>query len=305
MVGRLAYIASTVDLEQQISSFSLRVIAASSIALILLILISSLFANKKHIHLKKPLFALIVFVITVGTGTLFGSTIYLNVKSDSDGPVHWHADIEFWACGVQLELRNPSGFLSNKIGTSTLHEHNDQRIHLEGVVVDNSVDATVGKFMRVIGGSISSNSMTVPLADSMLEDFVDGDMIDAGGATNIEKYIKNDSLGKKILTVNSGDTCPDNTPGNVQAFVYQFNKKDNTYRQIKLEKPEDYTIRDESIVPPGDCIVVEFGKNRNRTDKLCEQYGVRDSKRCTEFGVSNYNPDLCNIKEVTSSGGNE
>lgn len=305
MVGRLAYIASTVDLEQQISSLSLRVIAASSIVLIILILVSSLFANKKHKQLKKPLFALIVFVITVGTGTLFGSTIYLNVKSDSGGPVHWHADIEFWACGVQLELRNPSGFLSNKIGTSTLHEHNDQRIHLEGVVVDDSVDATVGKFMRVIGGSISSSSMTVPLADSMLEDFVDGDTIDAGGATNIEKFVKNDSLGKKILSVKDGDSCPDNTPSDVQAFVYRFNKKENTYKQVKLDNPEDYTIRDESIVPPGDCIIIEFGKNRDRTDRLCEQYGVRDSKRCTEFGVSNYNPDLCNIKEVTSSGGNE
>lgn len=303
MVGHLAYTASTVDLEQQISSLSLRVIAISSILLVILILISSRLANKKHKYLKKPLFAFIVFVITVGTGTLFGSTIYLNVKSDSGGPVHWHADIEFWACGVQLELRNPSGFLSNKIGTSTLHEHNDQRIHLEGVVVDDSVDATVGKFMRVIGGSISSGSMTVPLADSTLEDFVDGDKIDAGGAVNIEKFIKTDSLGKKILAVNDGDSCPDNTTGDVQAFVYQFNKKDNTYKQVKLENPENYSIRDESIVPPGDCIVIEFGKNRDRTDKLCEQYGVRDSKRCTGFGVSNYNPDLCNIKEAVSAAG--
>lgn len=305
MVGYLSSIASTVDLEQQIASLSLRVILASSILLIIFIIIASLFANKKHKYLKKPLFFMIVFVIMVGTGTLFGSTIYLNVKSDSGGPVHWHADIEFWACDVQLELRNPSGFLSNKIGTSTLHEHNDQRIHLEGVVVDDSVDATVGKFMRVIGGSISNQSLNVPLADSILEDFIDGDNVDLGGVSNIDKNIKTDSVGKKSLIVKNGDSCPGVTSGEVQMFVYQYNKKDKTYSQLKVESPENYTIRDESIVPPGDCIIVEFGKKKDRTNRLCEQYGVRDNKRCTEFGVSTFNPELCNIKEVTSTMGGE
>ena len=304
-MGYINNIASTVDLEQQIASLSLRVILASSILLIIFITIASLFANKKHKYLKKPLFFMIVFVIMVGTGTLFGSTIYLNVKSDSGGPVHWHADIEFWACDVQLELRNPSGFLSNKIGTSTLHEHNDQRIHLEGVVVDDSVDATVGKFMRVIGGGISNQSLNVPLADSILEDFVDGDTVDLGGVSNIEKYIRTDSIGKKSLNVKNGDSCPNNVSSEVQMFVLRYNKNDKTYAQTKIEYPENYTIRDESIVPPGDCIIVEFGKKKDRTDRLCEQYGVRDSKRCVEFGVSEYNPELCNIKEVVTTAGAE
>lgn len=302
-MGYLNNIASTADLEQQIASLSLRVILASSILLIILIAIASLFANKKHKYLKKPLFFMIVIIVMIGTGTLFGSTIYLNVKSDSGGPVHWHADIEFWACDVQLELRNPSGFLSNKIGTSTLHEHNDQRIHLEGVVVDDSVDATIGKFMRVIGGGISNNSLSVPLADNVLEDFIDGDAVDLGGVSNIEKYIRTDNLGKKTLDVKDGNSCPSGVSGEVQMFVYQYNKNDKTYTQNKIKNPENYTIRDESIVPPGDCIIVEFGKNKERTDKLCEQYGVRDSKRCTEFGVTEYNPELCNIKEVVSTAG--
>lgn len=305
MVGYINNIATTVDLEQQIASLSLRVILASSILLIIFIIIASLFANKKHKYLKKPLFFMIVFVIMVGTGTLFGSTIYLNVKSDSGGPVHWHADIEFWACEVQLELRNPSGFLSNKIGTSTLHEHNDQRIHLEGVVVDDTEDATVGKFMRVIGGSISNQSLNVPIADEVLEDFIDGDNVDLGGVSNIEKYIQTDSIGKKSLSVKSGDSCPSNVAGEVQMFVHKYNKNDKTYTQTKIENPESYTIRNESIVPPGDCIIVEFGKSKNRTDRLCEQFGVRDNKRCTEFGVSEYNPELCNIKEVVPTSGAE
>lgn len=300
MVGYITNIASTVDLEQRIASVSLRVIIASSILLTILLVLASLFANKKHKHLKTPLFASIVFIILVGTGTLFGSTIYLNVKSDSGGPVHWHADLEVWACDVQLELRNPSGLLSNKIGTSTLHEHNDQRIHLEGVVVDESVDATLGKFMRVIGGSISENSLVVPVADSVLEDFVDGDSVDLGGVNNIERFIRTDSIGKKVFEAKDGETCGSGQKGDIQAFVYRFNKDDSTYSQTKITNPENYSIRDESIVPPGDCIIVEYGKTKDRTDRLCEQYGLRDNKRCTQFGVSEFNPDLCKIREVPS-----
>lgn len=304
MVGYFTKLASTVDLEQRIASTSIRVILACSILLVLFIILASLFANKKHPQLKKPLFISIVFVVLVGSITLFGSTIYLNLKSDSGGPVHWHADIEYWACDVQLELRNPSGFLSNKIGTSTLHEHDDQRIHLEGVVVDDEVDATLGKFMRVVGGSVSDDSLILPLADSILEDFVDGDSVDLGGISNVEKFITSDNLGKKSLAVKNGDRC-NSTESAVQVFVYKFNKEDDTYTQTKIKNPENYTIRDESIVPPGDCIIVEFGPIRDKTDRLCEQYGVRDDKRCTQFGVREYNPGLCNIKEVVSTEGSE
>ena len=33
------------------------------------------------------------------------------------------------------------------------------------------------------------------------------------------------------------------------------------------------------------------------TDRLCQQYGVRDVERCTEFGVTEFNPELCNIRQ--------
>lgn len=289
------------DLEKKVSTLSIRVILLSTALLISLLIISSLFANKKHKHLKTPLFIMIVLTIMVGSLTLLGSTIYLNTKSSSKGPVHWHADIEFWVCDTQLEIRNPSGFLSNKIGTSTLHEHNDQRIHLEGVVVDGAVDASLGKFMRVIGGSISNSGLVLPIEDGIIEDFIDGDNTAVGGASNVEKFISLDSSGKKILAVQNDMKCLDGEMGKLQTFVYSYNKENKTYTQKKIINPEEYVIRDESIVPPGDCIVVEFQKPRVKTDRLCEQYGVRDTKRCTQFGVKVYNPELCNIKETESN----
>jgi hypothetical protein len=72
------------------------------------------------------------------------------------------------------------------------------------------------------------------------------------------------------------------------------------YTQSKLEDPERYIMRDESVVPPGDCIIVEFDVSKSSTDRLCQQYGVRDADRCTQFGVSEFNPDLCNIKQLVT-----
>lgn len=292
-------IASASSLESDVRSLGIRVVLVSAVALFVLVMVAGLTKNK-HAHLRLPLFLLMTFTIIASTGTLFGSTIYLNTRSDSGGPVHWHADFEAWACGVQLELRNPSGFLSNKIGTPTLHEHDDQRIHLEGVVVDTETDATLGHFMNVVGGSISSEMMSFPLTNNVHEDQVDGDT-PASGHSAIDRFITSDSLGMKSFVGSKGEKCGEQE-ALPQVFVYRFNKGDNTYSQTKLETPSSYVIRDESLVPPGDCIVMEFAVVKSRTNKLCEQYGVRDKTRCKDFGVTGKALKECNIEEVNTEG---
>lgn len=295
------YLLASGDFEQDITRLGIRVVVVSAIALLILVFIAGITRNK-YDHLRMPLFLMIAFTIIVSTGTLFGSTIYLNTKSDSGGPVHWHADFEAWACGVQLELRDPSGFLSNKIGTPTLHEHDDQRIHLEGVVVDKDEDATLGKFMRVVGGSISNVAMTIPLTEGILEDHVDGDKVDPRGTEVLGGLLKTDELGGRYFQATTNDTC-DGHPAEPQTFVYQFDEASKTYSQKKLADPSGYTIRDDSIVPPGDCIIMEFEASKDRTDRLCEQYGVSDKNRCESFGVQPFNPKKCEIEEAL--GGNQ
>lgn len=297
-------LSSFADLEASINSLSIRVVIGSAIALVVLTLVAIALKNKNE-KAKLPLFVLMFVAIVGSTATLLISTVYLNVKSDSGGPVHWHTDFEIWACGNELELRNPSGFLSNKIGTATYHEHNDKRIHLEGVVVDKEYDASLEKFMEVVGGSITKDSITVPLADSIVEEVVDGDKVESIDRAMIDQYLTNDIFGKKIFTAMSGNYCGDEQ-AQVQAFVYTYNKDNDTYSQKKLEEPEKYVLRDESVVPPADCLIIEFDTPKDKTDKLCEQYGIRDEKRCVEFGVKSFNPDLCNINEVdATTGGNE
>jgi len=293
------------DIEDDIKGISIRAVLIATLVMVVLILIAiKVNKNGKHKELKKPLFIMITATMVLPTLLLMGSTIYINTISESKGPVHWHTDIEFWTCGQEIELRDPTGFLSNKIGTSTYHEHDDKRIHLEGVVIEKAYDASLEKFMAVTSGEITDTTLRIATnKGSYIENDIDGD-VSTGDPTALDKFVSNDSEGYPVLTFNNGDECGTNgVTGEVQAFLYQFNKDNDTYQQIKLEDPKAYTMRDESVVPPGDCLIVEFDAPKDTTDKICEQFGVRDAERCTEFGVSEFNPDLCNIRLVESSEG--
>lgn len=230
---------NTDDLVEATSALSFWTVIIAGTILIVAVLLSALLRDR-YPEAKPWLFAVIVSVATLGTLILISSTVYLNNVSSSGGPVHWHADFEAWACDQELELKDPEGFLSNKVGTPVLHEHNDQRIHLEGVVV-NPRDASLGKFIDVVGGSISRDSLVFPTNDG------------------VERFV-------------SGQTC-NGQPAEVQVFVYQT-VEDGYYRVEKLDDPANYIIRDESVVPPGDCIIIEFGPSSPTTDKMCLQYEV-------------------------------
>ncbi len=298
------------DLEQQIIELATRTVVMASIALIVLVVVAAATKDKLPI-LKLPLFILIAFSMIGTTVVLFGSTIYLNMKSESGGPVHWHAEIEYWSCGAELNLRDPVGFLSNKIGTATYHEHNDKHIHLEGVVVRKSHDASLGKFMDVTGGYINQGVIAIPLNSDEATWFTAGSQLDGdnqrtenfGLATNEGQWITHADEGA-VLTLRDGEYCSGSheVPAELQVFVYSYDTASETYAQRKLDKPAQYVLREESSLgPPADCVIVEYDTPRARTDKLCQQYGVKDADRCTEFGVKEYDGELCNIREVRSS----
>lgn len=300
---------ASADLEQQINQLGLRTVMIASIILVTCTVLAIIFSKRKKVmkFLKLPLFLVMASTLIISTAILFGGTIYLNTKAESKGPVHWHSDIEFWVCGTEMELRNPFGFLSNKIGTATYHEHNDKRIHLEGVVVKKSEDASLKKFMAVTGGYITENSMGVPLNENSAEwlageEKSDGDAQKVVNPESFAGYVSNsdDASAKKVLKVSNGMRCYDQK-AELQTFVFTYNKENDMYSQTKLDNPSEYIMRNESNVPPGDCVIVEFDVPKKRTNKLCEQYGVRDATRCQEFGVEEYNPELCNLKEVEAS----
>lgn len=226
------------NLEEVIAhnSFNAVIIGSSLLAILTTL---SLGIKKLSPNLKKFLFWSISAVTLITTLILAVSTVYLNVISSSGGPVHWHADIEIFNCGSEVNLKDPKG-LSNKIGSPTLHEHNDKRIHLEGVVVEEN-DASLGKFFHVIGGEITDSSITFPTNEGM-------------------------------QTLSSGSTCPNGQPAELQVFAYKVSGKN--YTQQKLTNPSEYIMSPEGAVPPGDCIIFEVDSPKERTDNLCLSFEV-------------------------------
>lgn len=291
------------NLETFISNLSLTVTVVGAVLVVVLLLIAigvEKTKSKQAKKLKLPLFVAIVIVVLGTTFTIGGGTVYLNVSSATGGPVHWHADFEIWACGNELNLRDPQGFLSNKIGTPTLHEHNDKRIHLEGVPITLPYDFSLGKFMGVVGGGISNNALTVPLNDTNYfanePGEADGDGNPAPMPEQIEPFIHTEANGK-VASFVTGQKCGDET-AEVQVFAMRYNEAAKTYTQTKVADPASYMPAKEENVPPGDCIIMEFSPAKDRTDKLCKQYGIHDTTRCAEFGVPERDRHICDSKEV-------
>lgn len=295
------------DLEQQITQLGIKTVLVSMVILLVTTSVAALLKNRFEAA-KLPLFVIMAATLVVSTAILLGSTVYLNNKAESRGPVHWHSDIEYWACGVELELRDPSGALSNKIGSATYHEHNDKRIHLEGVVVRKAEDASLGKFMRLVDGYITDTSVAIPLNENYSDWFAQGDQTDGDYQrterfAQLKNFVKHGDKGP-YMELRNGQDCYGQR-AELQTFVYEFEAQSKTYRQRRLDQPANYVMRDEALVPPGDCVIVEFDIPKARTDKLCRQYGVRDSRRCVSFGVMAYSPELCDIKEVAGNGGDD
>ncbi|HSX57718.1 MAG TPA: hypothetical protein VLE47_00405 [Candidatus Saccharimonadales bacterium] len=221
----------------QIESWSIALIFFTFLVIVVVLLAIVLTKNREN--LKKYFFALLVATILLTTFFLAFSTVYLNSVSATSGPVHWHMDFEIWLCGQKVNLVDPKGF-SNKIGTPLVHEHNDSRLHVEGVVL-NKNEVSFGSFISVIGGRLDQGYFSVP--------------------TNNGKLI-----------VVDGESCPDGKKGQLQGFVYKVVGKNIT--QTKLSDIGNYILSPESNVPPGDCLIIEFAETKLKSDHLCESYKV-------------------------------
>ena len=144
----------------------LTLVSYGSIVFGILIFIILLFHKKMSNITKKIVYFLIVITASVITIYLIITTLHLNIISLTKGPVHWHADFEIWICDEEIKLVKPKG-LSNKQGVNLMHAHNDNRIHVEGVILDNK-QASLGAFFNAIRGSISSDGLKVPTNEGLV-----------------------------------------------------------------------------------------------------------------------------------------
>ncbi len=213
-------------------------------AIVILITLVSIFYKKKNNNTKWVLFLFILIPVVLVTFYITGATLYLNYISHTKGPVHWHADFEIWNCGEEIDLIDPEGF-SNRVGNPVFHEHGDNRIHVEGVVI-NKKQASLHRFFDFVGGNLDDDLLELPTNDG-------------------------------ILNVRNGDLC-NGEKGELQVFVYKVlnpaDVKNWEYEQVKIDDFENYVLSQYQNVPPGDCIIVEFDIEKNKTDKICTTFEV-------------------------------
>lgn len=235
------------EVERSVWANPVRYIELTAVWIILLTIV--LIALRKQPFMRRKqvqhlFFWLMVVPVLLSSLYLGWNTVYENVISETGGPVHWHADFEVWNCGEEVELVDPSGIM-NRVGTSLLHEHNDGRIHIEGTILDFE-EVNLEHFMKALG--ISLDPLRVPT--------------DAG-----------------VIVANEGEFC-NGKPAKTQVFVYKIvnsysaQKDGFIYEQEKLSAPEDYLISPYGNVPPGDCIIIEFDEEKEKTDKMCDSYEV-------------------------------
>ena len=148
---------------------------ATGVFLAVLVLLSLVFQSRLGKKAKKVIFILIVIPVLISTGYLAGHTVYLNLVSETGGPVHWHADFEIWACGEKIHLPGPENVFDNKVGTAVFHHHDDDRIHVEGILLDKQ-DADLSQFFKTIGGSLTTESIGIPQHDKTVKVWRNGDL---------------------------------------------------------------------------------------------------------------------------------
>ncbi|HLC62205.1 MAG TPA: hypothetical protein VJI52_04270 [Candidatus Nanoarchaeia archaeon] len=144
----------------------LQAVGYGSLAFTLLALVIFFFRSSMNETAKKLSYSLLVIIISAVTIYLAATTISANINSATKGPVHWHADYEIWACGKKISLPEPKG-ISNKQGTNLFHSHNDNRIHVEGVLMQQN-QASLGAFFQATGGYLSGDEIKIPTDEGLI-----------------------------------------------------------------------------------------------------------------------------------------
>ena len=222
---------------------------AASLTILILIYTLAKKSEKLSPRVKMFCFWLIALPVLFSSLYLIMHTLYDTTTSATRGPIHWHADYEVWVCGERLDLIDPK-FPKNKIGSPLLHEHNDNRIHIEGTV-DNIESVALGRYFAKIRGALTKDILSYPTKEG-------------------------------IKTISNDQTCDGEKVGILKIYV---NGK-------RIANPESYEIYPATLVPPGDCIIIQFDESKSETTNMT----------CTSWQVKGITYDSLNRPNATIGG---
>ncbi|MFB6208142.1 MAG: hypothetical protein ABEJ69_02235 [Candidatus Nanohaloarchaea archaeon] len=139
--------------------------------------------NEDSLTLRDKELLMNGFLVAVLLPSLYtaGAFLHESQVSWSGGEVHYHADYEVIvqnSTGVyeRLELVDPAEFcgesymcnLNDRTGVTRYHEHDDNRIHLEGVFRERS-DATLRAYFNTFGGELTNEKLVYPTNNGIVK----------------------------------------------------------------------------------------------------------------------------------------
>lgn len=178
--------------ETSFISYVPTLIGLGTAAVILLTALSLYNEEDATMRDKNILMTSFIIAVTVPTFFAAASFVHESQTSWSGGEVHWHADYEVFVTVseseigevvsendvietesgylARLDLIDPSEFcegdymcaLNDRTGIKTFHEHNDQRIHWEGIFAKKE-DATLKAFFQTFNGNLTSTELVYPV----------------------------------------------------------------------------------------------------------------------------------------------
>lgn len=155
------------------------------IASVLLTAVSLYSEENLTMHDKEMLMNGFLIAILVPTFYTAGAFVHESQTSWSGGEIHWHADFEVLVEEegemTRLDPINPEKFcqdteheasymckISDRTGSTEYHEHNDNRIHLEGTFRERS-DASLSAFFEQFQGELTNDRLVLPTNDGVVE----------------------------------------------------------------------------------------------------------------------------------------
>lgn len=166
---------------------------------------------------KKLLFLAMALVVVIPTVFMFGGTVYMNLTSFTGGEIHWHADFDIYIDGDLRDIKDAEG-LANRVGTAQFHEHDDGRVHAEGIFQERE-DVTLAAFFEAIGGHLTTDRIMFESDQGLV------DVSNEGGKT-LKVFAKRGTINQREWSM--------------------------------LENAPDYVISPHGTVPPGDLVVFAY-----------------------------------------------
>lgn len=131
---------------------------------------------------KKMLMNAFLIAILVPSFYTAGAFVHESKTSWSGGEIHYHADYEVLVPGdngslERADLVDPENFcgegkgymckLNDRTGTTKYHEHDDNRIHLEGVFMTRE-EATLRAYFNTFDGELTNEKLVYPTNDGFV-----------------------------------------------------------------------------------------------------------------------------------------